>query len=97
MIDRKKCSDAYMDFSKLPKGLDESMICVLDTNITRRADACQGDSGGPLLLHFQTTNVIIGVTSFGQSCGSSIPAIYTSIFYYLDWIEQIVWPKENQV
>lgn len=96
MIDKIQCSVSYRGFSKLPNGLDESMICVLDKNVTRRADACQGDSGGPLLLLSMVSSTVLGVTSFGQSCGSSIPAIYTSVIFYLDWIEDMVWPDKKR-
>ncbi|XP_031777425.1 serine protease persephone isoform X3 [Nasonia vitripennis] len=96
MIDKIECSVAYRGFSKLPNGLDGSMICVLDKNVTRRADACQGDSGGPLLLLSMVSSTVLGVTSFGQSCGSSIPAIYTSVIFYLDWIEDMVWPDKKR-
>lgn len=39
---------------------------------------------------------IVGVTSFGSVyCGSiGIPAIYTKVFHYLDWIEASVWPGQ---
>ena len=64
----------------------------MDKNSTRGSDSCQGDSGGPLLMITDTTATVIGVTSFGQSCGGPVPAVYTSVFSYLDWIEKEVWP-----
>lgn len=36
-------------------------------------------------------HVVVGITSFGQMCGSDIPGVYTRVFTYLDWIEGIVW------
>ncbi|KAJ8951770.1 hypothetical protein NQ314_007644 [Rhamnusium bicolor] len=59
-----------------------------------------GDSGGPL----QVINVerassilvynIVGITSFGKACGlSDSPGVYTRVFNYLSWIENIVWPS----
>lgn len=96
MVDRESCAKSFTGFSKLPRGLDENMLCVIDTNVTRRSDACQGDSGGPLLMRTgpsQYNHSIIGITAFGQTCGGSIPGIYTAVFSYLDWIEEQVWPE----
>lgn len=36
----------------------------------------------------------VGVTSLGSTfCGDRTPAIYTRVFYYLEWIQKIVWPN----
>ncbi|XP_012220104.1 venom protease-like isoform X2 [Linepithema humile] len=96
MVDRESCAKSFTGFNKLPRGLDENMLCVIDTNVTRRSDACQGDSGGPLLMRTgptQYNHSIVGITAFGQTCGGSIPGIYTAVLSYLDWIEEQVWPE----
>ncbi|XP_034173601.2 venom protease isoform X1 [Osmia lignaria lignaria] len=91
LVDREECAEQYTGFLKLPRGIDENLICAMDPNSTRRADACQGDSGGPLLMLTETGDSVIGITAFGQSCGSSVPGVYTAIHSYLDWIEEHVW------
>lgn len=54
----------------------------------------QGDSGGPLqIFSSPAMGTVIGVVSFGISCGTSLPSIYTRVAYYMDWIESIVWPN----
>lgn len=57
----------------------------------------QGDSGGPLQSYHTSVScmyIIDGVTSFGKSCGTlGIPGVYTRVYSYLDWIENIVWPN----
>ncbi|XP_053594867.1 serine protease persephone isoform X1 [Microplitis demolitor] len=90
---KENCSVAYQGFRQLPFGLDDKMICAKDPNSTRRADACQGDSGGPLLLLSSSGDTVIGVTSFGQSCGGPNAAVYTSVYSFIDWIEENVWPE----
>ncbi|KAL6440722.1 hypothetical protein ACFW04_003288 [Cataglyphis niger] len=95
LVDRESCAKSFNGFSKLPRGLDDNMICVLDTNVTRRSDACQGDSGGPLLMFTGPNHSIVGITAFGQSCGGSIPGVYTAVYSYLEWIERQVWPEIN--
>ena len=90
----RQCEKRYRDARKLPYGLDNNMICAKDKNFTRGSDACQGDSGGPLLMITKTTFSVVGVTSFGKSCGGSTPGVYTSVFSYLDWIENEVWPDQ---
>lgn len=55
----------------------------------------QGDSGGPLQTltrHSKCMYELVGITSFGKLCGTGLPAIYTRVSYYVDWIEDIVWP-----
>lgn len=38
-------------------------------------------------------STVVGVTSFGISCGSALPSVYARVAFYLDWIESIVWPN----
>lgn len=54
----------------------------------------QGDSGGPLVVRNNTSFMfsLLGVTNFGKLCGSVSPGIYTRIYNYIPWIEDIVWP-----
>ncbi|XP_063978934.1 serine protease snake-like isoform X2 [Diachasmimorpha longicaudata] len=92
LVPPSKCSESYRRVRQVPRGIDETVICAVDEDKTRRADSCNGDSGGPLLMIDTQGDTVIGVTSFGQSCGSVIPAGYTSVFSFLDWIEQQVWP-----
>lgn len=93
LVDMESCTKLYDGFSKLPHGLDENMLCALDTNVTRRADSCQGDSGGPLLMLAGPHHSVVGITAFGQSCGGSVPGVYTAVYSYLEWIERQVWPE----
>lgn len=56
----------------------------------------QGDSGGPLQkFHHKhlCMYTIVGVTSFGRYCGTRTPGVYTRVYSYVDWIENIVWPN----
>lgn len=56
-------------------------------------DTCKGDSGGPLqIVDDDGVSLIVGVTSFGWSCGSNHPGIYTRVAQYMEWIEDHVWP-----
>lgn len=59
-------------------------------------DSCQGDSGGPLQAisdNIYCSYIVYGITSYGNGCGNSIPAIYTKVWHYIDWIEENVWPN----
>lgn len=73
--------------------IDQSQYCAYDPQ--GRNDSCQGDSGGPLQYFPGGTNMaeIVGIVSFGISCGSTLPGLYTRIANYMDWIEPIVWPN----
>lgn len=99
-----ECDQKYNELKKekeyiLPQGVLRSQICALGRAKTRdqpAADTCQGDSGGSL-LHFNDNDSkyrIVGITSFGLSCGNpGFPSIYTRVVDYIDWIEDIVWPR----
>lgn len=54
----------------------------------------QGDSGGPLQVIMPSNfATIVGVTSFGTSCGTDIPSVYARVAFYLDWLESVIWPN----
>ena len=61
----------------------------------------QGDSGGSIQVFngndIKCMYTIIGLTSFGHvDCVQpSVPGIYTRVFQYLDWIEDVVWTQNK--
>ncbi|XP_072949116.1 serine protease persephone-like isoform X2 [Epargyreus clarus] len=92
-VSREECSAGYANWRRLPSGIGNGQLCAGDSH--GLTDTCQGDSGGPLQAitardgHYR----VIGVTSFGRGCGSTVPGVYTQVSAYLDWIEGIVWPN----
>lgn len=93
------CNKTLLDWNREPNqpslrnGLSQSQCCAFDP--AARNDACQGDSGGPLQTFIESNIAhIVGIVSFGVSCGTTLPGIYTRVAYYLDWIEPIVWPNQ---
>ncbi|KAG5891142.1 hypothetical protein JTB14_027267 [Gonioctena quinquepunctata] len=73
-ITHEKCSEFYGE------NISKNVMCTLDEN----KDACQGDSGGPLLCG----NVQYGIVSWGISCNSGYPGVYTRVDKYLDFIQR---------
>lgn len=58
--------------------------------------SCRGDSGGPLQVFRNSyTSHIVGIVSFGISCGATLPGVYTRVAFYSDWIVPRVWPDEQ--
>lgn len=57
----------------------ELMLCATALNGTAWIDACQGDSGGPLTSTISGLRVLIGVISWGDSCATGKPGVYSSI------------------
>ncbi|KAI1287413.1 Transmembrane protease serine 9 [Halotydeus destructor] len=52
-------------------------------------DSCVGDSGGPLMSHVNGTVYLVGVVSFGDSCGEvGKYGVYTKVTQFLDWIAE---------
>lgn len=99
-ISLTECNATYLEFNKkaniraLRSGISETQYCAYDPNGVK--DSCAGDGGGPLQMVTgdTATTKIVGIVSFGVSCGSRLPGIYTRVGSYLDWIESIVWPSE---
>ncbi|XP_025831834.1 serine protease persephone-like isoform X2 [Agrilus planipennis] len=85
------CNQTY--FSRLSQVITPSQLCAGSKDAS--TDTCQGDSGGPAQIEISEGNnmyYIVGVTSFGASCGGKVPGVYTRVNKHLDWIESIVWP-----
>lgn len=51
------------------------------------SDSCNGDSGGPMTRAQGSERVLVGLVSWGRGCAlPGMPAVYTSVPGYLDWI-----------
>ena len=67
---------------------DGRLFCAGD--LTGKRDSCSGDSGGPIFcLRENNMWELSGIVSFGgERCAQqSIPGAYTTISYYLNWIQ----------
>ncbi|XP_054087781.1 serine protease Hayan-like [Zeugodacus cucurbitae] len=90
------CDQSYANLNelRLNRGIIDTQLCAFSLY----HDACPGDSGGPLHIvkdkHFNNYRVV-GIVSFGPECGSDLPGVYTRVSDYLDFIEAVVWPDEN--
>ena len=53
-----------------------------------KVSGCKADSGGPLFRKGRTAaeDVVFGATSFGEQCGMSKPAAWTSVPAMHDWV-----------
>ncbi|XP_063697888.1 uncharacterized protein LOC134828832 [Culicoides brevitarsis] len=87
------CQQFYEKSRKLPKGIIASQFCAIDKS-DRNMDLCLGDSGGPIqkkiLANGRMTPFVVGVTSFGRACGNESPGVYTRVFSYAEWIENVL-------
>lgn len=102
IVSLASCNETLLKYNELANqpslrnGLLDGQLCALDTSSRpdKVKDACVGDSGGPIFTyHSSGVSTLVGVVSFGVSCGTNLPSIYTRIASYVDWIESVVWPK----
>lgn len=57
-----------------------TMICAAGaTKDGRILDACQGDSGGPLVVGTGAERRLVGAVSWGETCASKYPGVYTRL------------------
>lgn len=56
-----------------------TMLCGNAKNDVGWIDACKGDSGSPLVATVSGTRTLIGLVSWGTSCATGTPGIYTRI------------------
>ncbi|KAG5895056.1 hypothetical protein JTB14_021023 [Gonioctena quinquepunctata] len=93
IYDNQQCYRTYQNNKDLPKGITSTMMCAGE--LEGGKDTCQGDSGGPLLITKEGNQCkfyIVGITSFGKSCGQiNTPAVYTRVSEYVPWIEETIW------
>lgn len=95
-----ECNATLLEFNKgrklrfLRNGISEGQYCAYDSDGHGR-DSCEGDSGAPLQRFppDSETATVVGIVSFGISCGSLYPSVHTRVASYVDWIESIVWPN----
>ncbi|KAF1675327.1 CTRL protease, partial [Pygoscelis papua] len=67
--------------------ITSSMLCAGGVG----ASSCQGDSGGPLVYQNGNVWTLIGIVSWGNSnCNIHMPAIYTHVSRFRNWIDYVV-------
>lgn len=90
----QECRDIYEDaygdvkVKGIEDGITDGILCA--KNSSSNVDTCQGDSGSGINFIFKNTYYVIGITSFGQSCGQILPPFYTRVSEYIDWIEDVL-------
>lgn len=89
-----ECRITFPASFRLPDSIVETQMCYGSRN--KNGDTCGGDSGGPIQIYHPSLHcmyTIVGITSFGLSCGSiNVPGVYTRVEPYIEWIESVIWP-----
>lgn len=91
-----KCEQTNYGMNGKTWSLTDKMICAAAVSTVKPEDTCVGDSGSGLVVNAMTSQpILLGITSFGESadCGEArLPAIYTKVSSYDDWILSYVDP-----
>ncbi|XP_015110083.1 chymotrypsin-2 [Diachasma alloeum] len=78
IVDLEECTKLHQ-----PVEVNEGNICAIGRTGTA---VCKGDSGGPLVHDGE----LVGVVSWGVPCAQGLPDVFTSVAYYLPWIESVL-------
>lgn len=98
LVNKAECETTYNQIrSELPEGLLPEMLCY---GGEEGKDSCKGAGGGPILApntEIFCSYTLVGITSarLKDTCAKGVPALYTNVAKYLDWIEQNVWRNED--
>jgi len=85
LVDDASCEKIYLEGADFE--IQETMQCAGGSGKT----SCVGDSGSPLVCQKGDQWYQVGVVSFGPSpCDAEIPAVYTRVAAYTDWIEETI-------
>ncbi|XP_017061292.1 venom serine protease [Drosophila ficusphila] len=75
---------------RLNSSLSASQMCTYDSR-GRGQDSCQYDSGGPVILRQRGRMFLLGVISFGRSCGQPFGVgVNTRVTSHLNWMWRYV-------
>ncbi|KAK3597928.1 hypothetical protein CHS0354_042271 [Potamilus streckersoni] len=68
----------------------DTNYCAGENGPSGFRDVCQGDSGGPFVCYQEGHWELVGIPSYNFGCGyqQKLPAVYTKVSSYLDWINQ---------
>ncbi|XP_076620356.1 chymotrypsin-2-like [Colletes latitarsis] len=75
VISQDKCKGMYWILTK-------NNICTLTK---MNEGVCNGDSGGPMVV----SGSQVGIVSYGFPCAMGWPDVYTRVYPYIDWINNI--------
>ena len=85
LVADRDCRDIYLEGAGFT--VQETMQCAGGDGHT----SCNGDSGGPLVCWDGERWYQTGIVSFGPApCDAAIPAVYTRVAAFTDWIQQTV-------
>lgn len=81
--------------SFLPAGSYQASVQICAGG-NQEKDSCSGDSGGPLLNLDGAVPEVIGVVSYGISCGlNGFPGVYTRVSAYQEFIQESMDPDNS--
>lgn len=89
IIEMQICDQVYSELTDnpFPFGVKDGFICAFPVDLT--TDICKVDTGGLLMIKEEEKWSIIGIGTLRIPCDRpTYPAVYTNIYYYLNWLNQ---------
>ncbi|XP_055610820.1 phenoloxidase-activating factor 2-like [Uranotaenia lowii] len=60
-------------------------------------DSCKGSGGSPLVCESEGAYVLAGIMSWGVSCGTGVPVVFSNVIYQTGWIRNVIDGLEDNV
>ncbi|CAO1432053.1 unnamed protein product [Diamesa tonsa] len=101
-VNQNECKMFYDDIDNQKLSLGIVQLCAKVSVINGiKKDTCNGDGGSGLQYNNRLKigktvyqiPTLVGIVSFGVSCGKGLPSVFTNVTSYVDWMESVIFAE----
>ncbi|XP_055524166.1 inactive CLIP domain-containing serine protease A28-like isoform X2 [Wyeomyia smithii] len=74
--------------------MHDSFLCA---GGVRGLDSCKGSGGSPLICERNGAYLLVGVMSWGVSCGQGVPGVFAGVPQQVGWIREVIGGSNDDV